>query len=126
VSDAAALQAQIGSALRAARWSRGVTQDDLARLLGVDRTTIARYEAGTRPIPAAALVRCTRFLQMTVDELLGNVMDTSRGGTAAHAPRGLGMTDDLEDVVRQLSERPHLIDMVRELLDTLPDESDQF
>lgn len=36
----------IGNALAAIRKAKGMTQDDLARALGVDRMTTARMEAG--------------------------------------------------------------------------------
>jgi transcriptional regulator with XRE-family HTH domain len=39
----------LGSALRRLREARGWTQSDLAELLGVDRTTVIRLEAGRNP-----------------------------------------------------------------------------
>lgn len=47
----------IGTAIRAARFSRGLTQDDLAARLGVARATIASYETGRRKIPAETLIQ---------------------------------------------------------------------
>jgi transcriptional regulator with XRE-family HTH domain len=52
-----ALDTTIGAAIRAARFSRGLTQDDLAARLGVTRATIASYETGRRKIPAGTLIR---------------------------------------------------------------------
>jgi len=39
--------------IRAARLSLGLTQSEAAALLGVDRVTWARWEAGTRPMHPA-------------------------------------------------------------------------
>jgi transcriptional regulator with XRE-family HTH domain len=51
------LDTTIGTAIRAARFSRGLTQDDLAARLGVTRATIASYETGRRKIPAGTLIQ---------------------------------------------------------------------
>jgi len=51
------LDTTIGTAIRAARFSRGLTQDDLAARLGVTRATIASYEVGRRKIPAGTLIQ---------------------------------------------------------------------
>jgi transcriptional regulator with XRE-family HTH domain len=55
------LDATIGTAIRAARFSRGLTQDDLAARLGVTRATIASYETGRRKIPAGTLIQIARL-----------------------------------------------------------------
>jgi transcriptional regulator with XRE-family HTH domain len=52
-----ALDTTIGTAIRDARFSRGLTQDDLAARLGVTRATIASYETGRRKIPAGKLIQ---------------------------------------------------------------------
>jgi transcriptional regulator with XRE-family HTH domain len=52
-----ALDTTIGTAIRAARFSRGLTQDDLAARLGLTRATIASYETGRRKIPAGTLIQ---------------------------------------------------------------------
>jgi transcriptional regulator with XRE-family HTH domain len=52
-----ALDTTIGTAIRAARFSRGLTQDDLAARLGLTRATVASYEVGRRKIPAGTLIQ---------------------------------------------------------------------
>jgi len=47
----------IGAAIRAARFSRGLTQGDLAARIGVTRAAIASYETGRRKILAETLLR---------------------------------------------------------------------
>lgn len=41
----------IGSLLARARTARGLSQRDLARVLGVPQPTVAQVESGTRPLP---------------------------------------------------------------------------
>lgn len=64
------IQEQIGTALRAARWACGITQDELSQLLDIDRSTLARYEAGDRPIPATILLECAAYLNFSLDALI--------------------------------------------------------
>ncbi len=51
----------IGAAIRAARFSRGLTQSDLAAHLGGTRATVASYETGRRKIPAETLIHIARL-----------------------------------------------------------------
>lgn len=54
------IDSAIGAAIRAARFSRGLTQSDLAAHLGVTRATVASYETGRRKIPAETLIQIAR------------------------------------------------------------------
>lgn len=110
-----ALQIEIGAALRAARWARGITQEELSRVLGIDRSTFARYEAGDRPIPATVLLECTTHLNLSIDELLGHRPAERVLTTAAEAG-----SSDTDVVIAILRQQPALATMVRELLETLP------
>jgi transcriptional regulator with XRE-family HTH domain len=62
-----------GLELKEWRRKRGLTQDDLARRLGVIRLTVARWETGTRAIPS--------FLSLAL-EALENRME--KGGKHGH------------------------------------------
>ncbi len=110
------LQTQIGAALRAARWSRGITQGELSQALGIDRSTFARYEAGGRPIPATVLIECAAHLNVSVDELLGR----SGGDRSPAIVSDLADSSDVEIVTAILRQQPQLAAMVRELLETMP------
>jgi transcriptional regulator with XRE-family HTH domain len=57
MSNVPPLDATIGTAIRDARFSRGLTQDDLAARLGVTRATVASYETGRRKTPAGTLIQ---------------------------------------------------------------------
>ena len=106
---------EIGAALRAARWARGITQEELSRVLGINRSTLARYEAGDRPIPATVLLECATHLNLSIDELLGHRL-AERVLTTATEP-GISDTDVVIAILRQ---QPALATMVRELLETMP------
>lgn len=71
--DPALVDAHVGTAVRAARLSRGYRQDDLAELLGVDRSTIARYENGTRSMSVSTLVQVAQLLKRPVIAFLPGV-----------------------------------------------------
>lgn len=112
-----ALQTQIGAALRAARWGRGITQDALSRALRIDRSTLARYETGARPIPATVLLECATHLNVSADQLLGLKAASPRPTAAESLTRG----SDMDIVIDILCKYPQLATMVRQLLDTLPE-----
>jgi transcriptional regulator with XRE-family HTH domain len=59
--------ALIGSRVRIRRTSRGMTQQDLSDLLGVDRSNLAAYEAGVERINANLLLRIAKLLDVRPD-----------------------------------------------------------
>lgn len=71
--DPALVDAHVGTAVRAARLARGYRQDDLAELLGVDRSTIARYENGTRSMSVSTLIQVAQLLNRPVSVFLPGV-----------------------------------------------------
>ncbi|NTV99945.1 MAG: helix-turn-helix transcriptional regulator [Oscillochloris sp.] len=95
------IDSDVGKALRAARLSRGLRQDDLAELLGVDRSTIARYESGARSMSIATLVQIAELLKRPVMAFLP--------GIYAH--------EGLRTVVQILEQRPDLLPRVVDVLE---------
>lgn len=61
------------------RKNRGMTRNELARLIGVDRETIARYERGTREPKASIVAQLAAALGVTPNELLGVTDEKSPG-----------------------------------------------
>ena len=122
------LNAQIGAAVRSARVARGVTQDDLARLLGVDRVTVSRYEGGKRTLPAPALVRIATYLQIPVGHLTPGTQPPPM--EVEHTPvefqlapsRSSAEQGTIQTVVHMLEKRPDLVPTVLDLLETLLDD----
>lgn len=62
--------ALIGQNVRLCRIRRGLTQKELSRLLGVDASTVARIEAGTRSMSIFHLRTMADALQVSYDTLL--------------------------------------------------------
>ncbi|MBQ9842413.1 MAG: helix-turn-helix transcriptional regulator [Clostridia bacterium] len=61
----------LGARLRALRLRRGVSQQEVARQLQVDRTTYTKYENGRVCPDHQALVRLAEYHGVTLDCLLG-------------------------------------------------------
>ncbi len=57
--------------VREYRLRQGRTQEELAQLLGVDRSNIAKWEAGVHKPHADMLVRLSKLMQCSLDEMLG-------------------------------------------------------
>ncbi len=62
--------AEIGQRVREARLAARLSQDELGRRIGLDRTMIAKIEAGTRRIDAVELVRLGSCLDLPLDHFL--------------------------------------------------------
>ena len=56
--------------IREFRTRRGMSQEELARLVGVDRSNVAKWEAGAHRPRAEMLILLAKILHCSVDELL--------------------------------------------------------
>lgn len=54
------------------RMRAGLRQEDIAEKLGIDRSAVAKWEAGENLPRADKLPQLARLLNCTVDELLGD------------------------------------------------------
>ncbi len=109
MTDPAQVDTQVGVALRTARLSRGLRQDDLAEQLGVDRSTIARYERGTRSMSVGTLIQVAQLLSRPATIFLP----------------GIYANEGLHTALQVLERRPDLLPRVIELLRvSLQDEAD--
>lgn len=59
------------AALREIRKRMGLTQEDLARLVGVERSTVTKWESGQNEPPLPMLAKLADVLGVPADELLG-------------------------------------------------------
>jgi transcriptional regulator with XRE-family HTH domain len=100
MTDPAQIDAHVGAALRAARLSRGLRQDDLAEQMGVDRSTVARYESGARSMSVSTLIQAASVLSRPAPIFL----------PGAYADKGL------QTILSLLERRPDLIPRVLDLL----------
>lgn len=55
--------------LKAARLKKGLTQLELAQMLGVVRETVSLWESGTNRVNSEMLVRLSKILDCSVDFL---------------------------------------------------------
>lgn len=60
----------LSSKLKQLRKAKKVTQEELAQAIGVERSTVGKYETGVCPSPDI-LVSIADFFETTVDDLLG-------------------------------------------------------
>lgn len=112
----AELTRTIGSAARAARLARQLTQEDAADLIGVSPEFYARIERG-RTLPSVpTLVRIASALQVSADALLGldRARPAIRSASAAKLAKGDASTGKL---LRRLARaRPSTVRLVSLLL----------
>jgi len=57
--------------LKTLRKSKGITQDELAEILGVSKATVSRYEQAAIYPSAEVLIRLCRYFSVSADYLLG-------------------------------------------------------
>ena len=117
MTRSADLDRQIGMALREARLVRGVTQEELAQALGVNRTTIARYESGLRSLPVSVLPRLVTLLAVPITDLVPGPAATM--GTPPPLKLRSPEHAALERLVRVLEQHPDLLPAVLESVETL-------
>ncbi len=70
----------LGKRVATARKEQGLTQSELAELLGVTQPVIASYETGRRKIPAVLLPPISKELRISLTELLGEPQKTAKRG----------------------------------------------
>lgn len=91
---------ELGSRLRRCRRAKGVTQAELARSLGVARTSITNIEAGRQPLSAWLLWRIARLLDAEIRQLLPDPVE-SASDTARELPSDL--TPRSRELIRRLT-----------------------
>jgi transcriptional regulator with XRE-family HTH domain len=89
----------IGERLARLRKERGITQVEMAELLGVSQPNVSDYERGELRLHGELLAKLARILKVSADEILG--LETSR---PARAPRDRRLLRRLQDLDR-LSKR---------------------
>ena len=86
----------IGERLKALRKERGYSQEDVAKMLGIGRTTYLKYESGENK-PSRKLKELASLFGVTTDYLLG------RDDAPAPAAEPMGLTArDERDIERRL------------------------
>lgn len=71
MTETEAVLARLSSNLRDRRRAMGLTQREVARRAGLDRSYVSQVEQGSRDVGVSTLVRLAEALETTVGELLG-------------------------------------------------------
>lgn len=91
----------IGNRLKSLRDDKGLTQADVAKVLGVSRTTYTQYETGKSEPDLATVNRLAEFFNVSVDWLLGRTtVRTPIETIAAHHDGEDWTEEELEDIER--------------------------
>ena len=112
--DVSDIDARVGAAIRAGRLQAGIKQEELAAAIGLDRTTLSRYEAGNRSVPIGALLQIAYVLRAPPSALIpgARAMETA-WAAADHQPPAV------QDIAKALSAHPNWIAQTTELLTLL-------
>ena len=64
----------LNNKLKELRKSKKITQEELAEIIGVERSSIGKYESPTKPITPSpdVLLRIANYFRVSTDYLLGN------------------------------------------------------
>jgi transcriptional regulator with XRE-family HTH domain len=73
---------QLGRRIADARKEAGITQVELAKVLGVAQQTMAHYEGGSARIAVAMLPTIARVLGLSIEELIGEPPKPGKRGPA--------------------------------------------
>jgi transcriptional regulator with XRE-family HTH domain len=114
----------LGKRLRSRRRLLGLTQQQLALVVGVRFQQIQKYECGANRISAARLWRLAEVLEVPVGYFYDGLESAQREGAADHVDDGAEMIArqeslDLIKAYYQLDERPRrrLLDLAKSLND---------
>jgi len=76
------LASHLAARLRELRARRGLTQDQVAKRLGVHESAVSRWESGTRFPTGEDLVALAELFEVSTDDLLGRARQFANAGTA--------------------------------------------
>jgi len=101
---------KLGERIATLRKARGLTQVQLAEVLGVSQQQVVSFEKGRRRVPASALPELSRVLGVSVENLIG----------AEPGPAKRGPKPKLQQQLEQLSRLPKPKQkFVMEMIDTV-------
>ncbi|MDD4801929.1 MAG: helix-turn-helix transcriptional regulator [Syntrophomonas sp.] len=95
------------------RLQRGMSQADLARLLGVARTTVTSYENGSRKPDNDTLIQFAAIFQVSIDYMLGNNTSISNNKSV--------YSDVLRDIDNLLNTSPISSEKKKEIIKEVSD-----
>jgi len=111
-NDEKAFFVQLGTRIATLRKARGITQVQMAELLGVSQQTVNSYEVGRRRVPVSALPVLANALTVSLDELMGEQPRTGNGKR--------GPAPKLQRQIEKIGQLPRAKQrFVMEMLDTV-------
>ena len=78
--------------IRELRVKAGLTQQDMAEILGTSQTMYARYERGANELPVRHLITLTKVFRVTAGEILG--LEARENAAAAEGSCGSAQDDN--------------------------------
>jgi transcriptional regulator with XRE-family HTH domain len=115
-----AVHGEIGARLRAARLQVDMTQQELGKKLGLTFQQIQKYEKGTNRIDVNRLMQCARILNVPMEELYGDPLETKPRSDASLAFEAVLATREGAQIVKAFiglndTQRQFVIDIARKL-----------
>ncbi|BAB05007.1 helix-turn-helix transcriptional regulator [Halalkalibacterium halodurans] len=83
-----------GKRLRSLRINKKLSQEELAKTLGLNRSTLARYELENTQPDYETLTKMADFFQVTTDYILGRVDDETTQLSISFSHGGEELTED--------------------------------
>ena len=75
---------EIGQKIKAARLSKGYTQEELGKIMGVQKSAVAKWECGrVVNIKRSVLLKLSEVLEIPPVELIGSYADEKKSTTAS-------------------------------------------
>jgi transcriptional regulator with XRE-family HTH domain len=115
IPDITDIDAQVGAAIRTERMRAGLKQEELATAVGIDRTTLSRYESGSRSVPIGLLVQIAYVLRAPLSEIVPGARPMEQAWGTGQPP----LTPGLVTITRVIAERPDLAPQMLEFLSLL-------
>ena len=107
---------RLGERITTLRKERGLTQVQLAELLGYSQQQVLSFEKGRRRVPVSALPSLAGILGVSIEELLGADKNSSKRGPTPKLQRQLEMLSRLPRSKQRF---------VSEMLDTVLQQSER-
>ncbi|WP_321879843.1 helix-turn-helix domain-containing protein [Paraburkholderia bannensis] len=103
---------ELGERIARARRARGMTQQQLADVLGIAQQTLAHYEVGRSRVPASLLPALVELLMLTFEDLLcrPSARQADKGRSASRLQLQIAAIEQLPKIKQQF---------VAQMLDTV-------
>ncbi|MBA4284862.1 MAG: transcriptional regulator [Xanthomonadaceae bacterium] len=108
--DDKAFFVKLGARIAELRKAEGITQVQMAEVLGVSQQTVNAYEMGSRRVPVSALPTIARVVAVSIEDLIGE----------PQKPGKRGPTPKLQQQIERITQLPKTQQkFVMQMLDTV-------